>query len=215
MLEINKKVVRLAEIKKEIEVLNTEKKELEAYFLSQGAADIEDTKYKSKEFIAENGSKVTYTEAQGLKITAPAYLKKLFDVAYPDIIKEDTETKYKVTAPNMERMLIGLYTGNFTRITPAEVIEQLPCDVKIKKALAKKLKGANFDTDLKNLIAAGFSDLDAVDYAYLYSEAVVWDTFIKTLQLSGMEVDDVAIDRMIKGINISVQVEDTTRIKVG
>lgn len=208
------KIIRLAEIKREIDKLNTEKKELEAFFLAQGGKALEDVKNKSITYSAPGGAAVTYTEAQKLTITAPAYLKKLFDVAYSDIIKEETTTDYKIKSPTMERMLVGLYTGNYTKISPVEVLAQLPCDDKVRAALGKKLKGANFETDKKNLIAAGFSEENAADYAFMYAEACVWDTFIKTVQLAGLPVDDSSIQRMIDGINISVQVDDTTKIKV-
>ena len=110
-------------------------------------------------------------------------------------------------------MLIGLYTGNYTKATPAEVIGQLPCTKDQKAALAKKLKGANFETDVKNLMEiGGLTEDDASDYAYLYAEAVVYDTFLRVLHISG--ADENAIDEYIKGITVAVSVDDSTKISV-
>lgn len=60
----------------------------------------------------------------------------------------------------------------------------------------------------------GFSEEDAADYAYLYADAVVWDTFVNVLQLSGKEVTDETVAELIKGINISLAVDETQKVSV-
>lgn len=208
------KVGELAAVKAQITALNTKKAELEAYFLQHGAEDIKDTKNKSISYQGE-GASVTYTEAQKLSLEAPAFLKQLFGIAFGDVIETNTETSYKVKSSAIERMLIGLYTGNYTKITPSEVIAQLPCSPEKRQAVAKKLKGANFETDKKNLISiCGFADDDASDYAYMYAESVVYDDFLRVLQLSGHSLTDTDISEMVKGIGIAVSVEDTTKIAI-
>lgn len=214
--QLSEKVAELFSITTNIKKLTEKKKEIEALFLTQGGAEIENTKYKSYVFKDEITSHtVTYTEASSLSIVSPTYLKQMFGAAYPDIIKETTETKYKVASPSIERMLTGLFTGNYTKITPAEVIEQLPCDADQRKALAKKLKGASFETDKKSLMTiGGFSEDDAMDYAYMYADSIVWDMFQNVLQLSGNDVTDEAIEALIKGINISLAVDETQKIAI-
>ena len=97
----------------------------------------------------------------------------------PDIFEEAVKTEVKPKNKDIERMLIGMFTGNYTRSTPEEMpCSSSPCGDKAKSALAKKLKGAKFETDRDNLMKiGGFSEQDAGDYAYLYAEAAVWQTF--------------------------------------
>lgn len=106
----------------------------------------------------------------------------------------------------------GLYTGNYTKISPSEVIAQLPCSEEQRSALAKKLKGANFETDVRNLKEIGrFADRDAADYAYLFAEAIVYDTFGRLMKLSGTEGN---AEEFIKGLTVAVSVDDATKISI-
>ena len=169
------KVRELSKIKADIARLNDRKKQLEAYFLERGGDDVLDTKFKSTTYSdPDSQAAVTYTEAQALTIVFPQYLKETLGTMFSDIFEEVVKTEIKPKSKDIERMLIGMYTGNYTRSTPEEIIAQLPCDDKAKAALAKKLKGAKFDTDRENLMKiGGFTEEDAGDYAYLYSEAVI------------------------------------------
>ena len=129
---------------------------------------------------------------------------------FPDIFEEAVKTEVKPKSKDIERMLIGMYTGNYTRSTPEEIIAELPCDDKAKAALAKKLKGAKFETDRDNLMKiGGFSEQDAGDYAYLYAEAVVWQTFRRIAEMSG--ADDA---RLLRCIDLGVAVDSSTKITV-
>ena len=107
-------------------------------------------------------------------------------------------------------MLIGMFTKSYTEVTPEEFIEQLPCDDKAKAALAKKLKGAKFETDRDNLMKiGGFTEADASDYAYLFAEAKVWQTFRNLVEMSG-----ISEDKLLKAINLGVAVDSSTKIAV-
>ncbi|MCI5668797.1 MAG: hypothetical protein MR291_08585 [Oscillospiraceae bacterium] len=209
--DIVAKVRELSKVKSEIEKLNERKKALEAYFLERGGVDVTDTKYKSATYSDPCGhAAVTYTEAESLTINSPNYLKTALGAIFPDVFDEVVETKVKPKNKDIERMLIGMYTGNYTRATPSEVIEQLPCDSKAKAALFKKLKGAKFETDRDNLIKiGGFSEQDASDYAYLYAEAVVWQTFRRISEMSG--ADDA---RLLRCINLGIAVDSSTKLTV-
>ena len=101
---------------------------------------------------SDSGSSVTYTQAQKLTLEAPAVLKKLLGAAFPDFIEENNEPTYKVKSAAVERMLIGLYTEDYTKILPSDVLAQLPCSSQQQAALSKKLKGAGFETVLQRII---------------------------------------------------------------
>ena len=156
MSDIIDKVRELSRIKADIAKLNDRRKELEAYFLERGGDDVVDTKFKSTVYAdPDSQAAVTYTEAQALTIVYPHYLKETLGAMFPDIFEESVKTEIKPKNKDIERMLIGMFTGNYTRSTPEEIIAQLPCGDKAKSALAKKLKGAKFETDRDNLMKIG------------------------------------------------------------
>jgi hypothetical protein len=109
-------------------------------------------------------------------------------------------------------MLSGLWTGGYSRMTREEVISQLPCDDKSKQVLAKKLKGANYDTDKRNLIAIGGVDDElAEQYAYFISEAAVWESFTQLMDASGRTRPE-EIDEILKLIDGAIVVEETPKV---
>lgn len=211
--EYSDKVKELSEVNAQLTALKAKKSELEAWFLMAGNEALKDSKSKSVCYQADNGSSVTYTQAQKLTLEAPAFLKKLLGNSFSDFIEEKSEPVYKVKSTAVERMLIGLYTGNYTKMSPSEVIAQLPCSLEQQAILSKKLKGANFETDVKSLIEiGGFTEKDASDYAYLFAEAVVFDTFLRLVKVCGAE--DNPEEYYIKGLSVAVSVEDTTKISI-
>lgn len=212
MNEIIERVRELSAVKARIAKLNERKKELEAYFLERGSEDVLDTKYKSRTYADdESQAAVTYTEAQSLEITAPNYLESaLGKDVFKDIFKEEVKREIKPRDKDVERMLIGIFTGGYIKSTPGDVIAQLPCDEKARAALSKKLKGAKFETDRDNLMKiGGLSEKDAGDYAYMFAEAVVWQTLCRVAEMSGADKDCI-----IKSINLGVSVDDSTKISV-
>lgn len=211
MSDIIDKVRELSRIKADIARLNDRKKQLEAYFLERGGNDVLDTKFKSTMYAdPDSQAAVIYTEAQSLTVVFPQYLKETLGAVFSDIFEEAVKTEVKPKSKDIERMLIGMFTGSYTKSTPEEVIAQLPCDDKVKSALAKKLKGAKFETDRDNLMKlGGFSEQDASDYAYLYAEAVVWQTFCNIAEMSG--ADDA---RLLRCIDLGVAVDSSTKIAV-
>lgn len=212
MNELIKNIRELSVIKTKIAKLNERKKELEAYFLERGCVDVADTKYKSRTYEDEaSQASVTYTEARSLDISAPNYLEQsLGENVFKDIFEEVVQREIKPKDKAIERMLIGIFTGDYIRSSPEDVIAQLPCDDKAKKALSKKLKGAKFETDRDNLMKiGGLKEKDASDYAYMYAEAVVWQTFCRVAEMSGADKE-----KIIKSINLGVRVDDTTKIAV-
>lgn len=204
------KADRLCEIKRMQQMLKQEQDELEGYFLARCVADLRDTKYKSVSYDGETG-KVTATMAESLKLIYPTLLKAALGGAYDDIVT--TDTKYKLSA-HAARMLTGLWTRNYTRMTVAQVVEQLPADDKIKALLLKKLKGVNYETDKKNLVSiGGYDEKTAEGYAYFIAEAAVWETFLRLMKANKTDTNEDIIN-ILDLINGAVIVEETPKIAI-
>ena len=211
MSDIVAKVRELSEINTQISALTEKKKALEAYFFEQGGNDVIDTKYKSVTYAdPDSQAAVMYTESQKLSIDAPNYLKQALGDVFDDVFAVKMKPDIKPLNTEIERMLIGIFTNGYVKITPDEVIKKLPCSDKQKAALAKKLKGANFATDRNHLMKIGeLSETDASDYAYLYAEAVVWQTFCRVAEMCNTDHN-----QLIKNINLAVSVSDSTKLTV-
>lgn len=207
------KIARLVEIKKEITDLKAEADQIEADFLKQSEAELQDTKLKTVVYLDDAGNKITATMSDNLKLVYPSILKSIFGKAYKDVVTE--ETTYKLSAAG-KRLLIALYLRNYCKDSPlSTVIENLSCDDKAKMTLKKKLKGANYITDKNNLVKfAKYSDEDASDIAYMISEVVIWEDLIKLLSLDHETVTDDVIETALKNIDAAVVVEQTPKIAV-
>lgn len=215
MTDYNALIAELVEITDKVANLNKRKKEIEAELSSAASGELKDTKFKSVSHYDPDGNKATYTEAQSLTIISPEYLRQLFGKAYNDLIKETTETKYEVRTPLFKRMLIALYTKDLTKITTDEFWQQLDCDEEHKKVLRRKLKGNDFEKDRDNLMLfGGFPESDASDLAYLFADAVIWSAVITVCGLAGMAATPENLDTVIHGINISVSVDETSKLKL-
>lgn len=208
----DEKIRRYKEIKQEIAALKSEADGIEADFLKAMEGDLEDTKYKSVSYSDGEGNKVTATEADSLKVVYPTFLKNIFGAAYKDVVTE--ETNYKVSA-GAARMLSALYSRDYIRGSSlGELIGTLGLDDKSEKALLKKLKGKNFDTDVKNLMKfGGLDETSAKENAYLVSEICVWDDFMRLMELNGT-TSDSDIAEALRWIDGAVTVEQTAKIKI-
>lgn len=208
--QIQDKVDRLAQIKREVEKLKTEQDEIEGFFLQLGDSDLQNTKLKTVTYTGTNTNRVTATMSENLKQVYPSFFKEIFGNAYSDAVTE--ETKYKLSAP-ASRMLVNLWQKSYTKMTVEQVIRQLPCDDTVKEVLSKKLKGANFKTDVKNLISiAGFSKADAEQYAYFVSEAATWESFLQLAKVN--KRSEVEMKDMLDTINSAIVVEETPKIQI-
>jgi hypothetical protein len=112
-------------------------------------------------------------------------------------------------------MLTALYNREYIRDSSVgELIGTLGLDDKSEKALLKKLKGKNFDTDMKNLVKlGGLDETSAKENAYLVSEISVWDEFMKLMELSG-KTSEGDIAKALHWIDGAVTVEQTAKIKI-
>ena len=183
MTDLKKQIDELAGIKADMSKLKARKDKLEAEIIMQCSEDLENTKYKSVHYAG----------------------------TYKDAVTEKTE--YSLSAP-AKRMLIGLWKGNFVRCTIKEVIEQMNgVSEDERKQLIKKCKGINYDKDVNNILKfTNISEDDAREYAYLISEAAVWQDFKNLLTVNGM--DESHIDDILMKIQSSFVVEDSTKISL-
>lgn len=210
-VEREKKIDRLKAIKQEMEKLSAEKDRLESEIINGCEQELANTKYKTLTYTTDSGSSATVTLAESLKLIYPTLLKSIFGKAYSDMVKE--ETKYTLSAP-AKRLLTNICTGKYIRQTLSEAINQLPVDNGIRKKLEKKLKGANFDTDKKNLInIGGLNADDASEYAYLLNESATWQQFETLLRLNEIESDD-KIEEVITRIKTSMIVDETPKVSI-
>jgi hypothetical protein len=208
--EIQGKVDRLVQIKGEIEKLKVEQDEIEGFFLKLCDTDLKNTKLKTVAYPGTSANRVTATMSENLKQVYPSFFKQIFGSAYSDAVTE--ETKYKLSAP-ASRMLVNLWQKSFTKMTVEQVIQQLPCDDTVKAALKKKLKGANFKTDVKSLTAiAGFSQADAEQYAYFVSEAATWESFLQLMKVNKKD-SEAEMKDVLETINSAIVVEETPKIQ--
>lgn len=207
----DKLIDRLSEVRRQIDTLNAEKDRLEGELILQSRSDLENTKYKTVTYASDSGNRVTATIAETLKVTYPSLLKSIFGAAYGDAVKE--ETKYTLTAP-AKRMLTKIWTGAYIKQSLNDAIAQLPVDDNTRKKLAKKLKGASFETDKRNLInIGGLPEQEASEYAYLISEAAAWQTYSALLELNGV-TNDSNIAEITRLIDTAMVVDESTKVSV-
>ena len=205
------KVQRYAEIKVEMGELKTEMDAIEADILKAAETDLKDTKFKTVSYADNNGNVITATNADNVKLIYPSMLKVIFGKAYPDVVKE--EITYKISAP-AKRLLSAIYNGEYIKGGSVdEILKGLNLDDKSFNALRKKLKGANYDTDVKNLIKfAGISETEAKENAYLVAEAIAWQDFKHLLLLNNRDFDDDIVKSAVDTIDSAVTVEQIPKI---
>lgn len=203
-------VDRLVEIGQAEADLKLERSALEAMLLRHGQVDLQNTKNKTVAYAGYTG-KAAVTMSESLKLLYPTMLQSALGEVYGDAVK--AEIKYKVSAP-MTRMLTGLWSDNYTRMTVAQVIEQLPVTDEVRQLLCKKLRGANYAGDKQNLMMiGGFGEQDAAEYAYFIAEAAVWESFQRMMKASRHTTEDemTAAINLIKG---AVIVEETPKVTI-
>lgn len=211
LLEISKKVDRMAEIKRQMSELKSESESIEAELLKQFEVDVENTKYRTVKYSGET-AKVNATYADTVKLIYPSVLKTIFGMAYSDLVTE--EISYKLSS-NAKRLLAALYKKEYMRdMTVERCLSQIAPDDKALKTMLKKVKGKSFEGDKKNLVKIAKVDEDvASDYAYIIAEVAAWEDFKKLLSVSG-EVTEERIAKVLEYINSAITVEETPKISI-
>ena len=82
------------------------------------------------------------------------------------------------------------------------------------RAAKKKLKGAKYETDVKNLMQlGGLDEKPAQENAYLVSEAVAWQNLKHLLMINNEQLTDEIVERAVDMIDSAVVVERTPKTK--
>lgn len=205
------KVQRYAEIKIEMEELKSEMDVIEADILKAAETDLKDTKFKTMSYADNNGNVITATNSDNVKLIYPSMLKVIFGKAYTDVVKE--EVTYKLSA-SAKRLLAAIYNGEYIKDGSVdEILKGLNLDDKSFNALKKKLKGANYNTDVKNLMKfAGLDENEAKENAYLIAEAIAWQNFKHLLMLNNKYFSDEVVESAVNTIDSAVTVEQIPKI---
>ena len=204
---------RMAEIKARTEQLQAEYDKCSAIVLEAAESAMADTKIKSVGFASDRGNRAIVTVSDTVKNSAPSLFPGIFGGAYGDMVKE--ETTYKLTAP-AKRLIASLWHREYCRgMTVQSIISSIRCSEEAKKALSKKLKGVNYDTDVKALqTIAELSYTDACDAAYMVAEAAAWQRIKSLIEAGGGECTDDKINRLQQLIDAAAIVERTSKIEV-
>lgn len=210
-MNLSEKVQRYAEIKEELSTLKLELENIEAEILKASEADLQDTKFKTISYSDIKGNIISATNADNVKVIYPSYLKLIFGKAYGDVVTESVT--YKLSEP-AKRLLSAVYNKEYIKDSSIEqILSDLKLDDNTQKALIKKLKGANYSTDVKNLQKiGGLDEKSAQENAYLVSEAVAWTELMRLLTLNNENVTEDIINRAIDMIDSAVVVERTPKI---
>lgn len=210
--EIREKVNQLCALKIKQATLKKQSDTLEADFLKQAEQDLQDTKIKTVTYSGGKGNYVSVTMAATVKMEHPTVLKKAFgDELYKKMVTEKPAYEFNATA---KRVLAGLFLDNYTKETLKSVFQQMGVDERTQKALVKKVKGASFKTDTKNIVnIAKVEKPEAQYYAYFAAEAIVWEEFIKLMTAKG-ELRQTEIDNCIRLVKNAVIVEETPKVTV-
>lgn len=205
-------IARLVEIQKQIKELKAEEQKLQAQFYPQSELDLADTKNKTSVYTDEKGNKVLVTQSDTVTVTSAEYLKIAFGAAYKDFVKEDV--KYDLS-PEAKRILTALCKDEIEKTPLKEYIDQMPVDDKAKKALLKKLKGINFETDKKNLMNIGkLSEQDASDYAYFVSGIIAWERFMLVMRANYQDKADQNLQMVLDNIKAGAYVDSKSKISI-
>ena len=208
-MDLSEKVKRYAEIKAEISELKSEADGIEADILKASEADLQDTKFKSAVYSDNAGNAITVTNADNVKLVYPTMLKEIFGKAYGDVVKEDVTYTLSESA---KRLLSAVYNKEYIKDgSVAKILDGLGLDDKSRKVLEKKLKGAKYETDVKNLMQLGGLDEKAAqENAYLVS---AWQNLKHLLMINNEQLTDEIVERAVDMIDSAVVVERTPKTK--
>lgn len=204
---------RMVAIKQQEKELKSEYDKLQAQLQINAEADLTDTKIKSIRYCGSGGNTALITTEDTVSIEAVELLQAIFGRVYNSFVTQ--EVKYTLKAP-AKRILSALWHGEYCSGSIAEIIENLSCDDKKKKVLAKKIKGINFEKDKENFInIAGLSETEASDTAYFANEAAAWENIcaIAKVNNDGVINNEILSDILTK-VNAAVTVSRGLKTKL-
>lgn len=178
------------------------------YFSELAERDLADSKVKTKCYYGDS-AKITAVTASTVKISHFAALDILFGAKYHDYVKEELKADIKDAAT--KRMLAAVFYDEYIDETAESCINQMTEDVKQRKLLMKKLKGANPQKDAENIRAiTGCSDDDAAYYASVFAEVKAYEEFAKMMKLTG----NTDIEKAKELIHQALTVERTAKVGI-
>jgi len=206
---LNEIIDRIAAIKTEQNALTAEYEALIAGIEADAAQKLADTKNKSVRYASDSGSSLLFTRTETISITDGSLLEEIF--GKPGTMYR-TELKYSLGTPAKEiiRAVIG---GEYCEGSISEIVRSLPCDDGIKKILAGKLTGTDFEKDKSVLMhTAGLSETDATDAAWLISEAAAWENLCRFA--GSQECTPAFVEALREKLNHAVKLRSGTRVSI-
>ena len=208
MTDQEQKIVRLCEISRQMDALKAEKDEIDAYFHRIATEDLKNSKRKSIAYDAP-GCKIVATNARNIDSNDYPLLVNIFKDMAGQIVK--TETKQSLTTLG-KRILGGLIQKEYVMQTVEETLQQI-AEPELLPLLKKKVRGTNYEADVKNLMAiTGCGEKEAEENAYLVSMACVWED-MRDLLIAN-RVDPETWPQVIDKLRTNVVVQNVTKIKL-
>ena len=206
--EIKRHIDDYALLTKQAEELKRKIEDEKVYFSQLAERDLADSKVKTKLYYGDT-AKITAVTASTVKINRPEALDMLFGGMYNDYVKEEIKTDIKDAAA--KRMLAAIFYDEYIDETSENCIAEMTKDVKQRKLLAKKLKGANPQKDAENIrTITGCSEEDAFYYASVFAEVKAYEEFTKMMKLCGR--NDVNATKQL--IRQALIVERTAKVGI-
>ena len=208
MTDQEKKIVRLCEISRQMEALKAEKDEIDSYFHRIATEDLKNSKRKSIAYDAP-GCRLLATNAQNIDSNDYSLLTNIFRDMAGQIVK--TETKQSLTALG-KRILGGVIQKEYVMQTVEETLRQI-AKPELLPLLKKKVRGKNYETDVKNLMAiTGCGEKEAEENAYLVAMACVWEDMRDLLIANRVEPD--TWEQVLDKLKTNVVVQNVTKVKL-
>ncbi len=213
MADIISLVDELSKLSKEKDSIKEKYDKVEAEILTLGGDKLKDSKEKSISYVGTGANKVTFTKSETLKLLFPSRLKEIFGVVYGDVVEE--KTSYTVNTEG-KKILTNMWLKHYINDSSIEsLVKSLEVDDKTEKALLKKLKGKNPETDKKTLMKfAGLDEEKATENAYLVSEIVAWQNFMMIVKSNETKENPIDIEELLKNIDGAVMVVEGIKLTV-
>lgn len=171
------------------------------FFELQAQTDLQDKKSKNIKYYGSNNSFIQVSSAQSIKLSELELLQNLFGDKISKILAEKVTFEF---ISKYKKSLGLIVNNNMIDGTLDDLLSSITSDKNIKELLKKKLKG-NYQKDKDILLnMLNLSEEEASDTAYLTSEVLAFDTFIKMLELLDYKGDkQKALEVLQSAITVS------------
>ncbi|MBR1530025.1 MAG: hypothetical protein IJ642_12110 [Oscillospiraceae bacterium] len=209
---LNSAIDRMAQIERIKEELDEEYALLQKELLTDAEQKLADTKIKSVSYVTPSGNTAEVTVSDTVSVTAGELLTGIFGAVSRSMFTE--EVKYTLKAP-AKRILSAVWHGEYCKGKISDILDSLPCDDRTKKILSKKIKGADFRKDKKNLkTLAGLSETDASDIAYLLYETASYENLEALAGANGFSLTPEKLSGFRSQVNAAVNVSRSIKTRI-